>query len=911
MLIRRAALPLIVLLAALTGYPSAPAQTSPADEQTSIALDRGEARRLAAPVTPGVPSREATERLVPSEASRTRLEKLRQELSPPPPSAAKIDIRAFEDYLDYDTERQILYSPGRTRVQYGQYSIEADRLILDQRLNEVQAQGNVELKFRDTTIKADAMRYNLGGREGSANNVSGSYGPVYFRMAEPSKGAPPQFQRISESESIFRDTNITTCDFKVPHYFVRGREVILYANDRIFFRGATIYVAGVPILYLPVYTRSLIEANPWSFQLGYGNRTGFRMRAGYSYNFHTEEPSLDNPKKYEVRSEGTAFTYADLLTDIGVGGGFDFEYHLNDDRHKGQLNLYGLSDHNRRVVGAKPNPDPLADDDSDLISEGSRWRFGLLHRSDFSKELSLVLNIDEFSDPDIFYDALDYFTPGQDFERNRQVTRQARGALSYTREAFLARVRFDVQDRIGRDRFNDFSNSRDNDRDFDLDPNKQLKDVKADGIGKERWGRVTERLPHATFATRWLPIERQPLYYSAQLDVYRALDKGLNTVSSKDDAWVGGAEFYQALMRQWKLSERYTLLTRAGVGVGAADRDSKDYGVDFGDTFPQSIDALAFVDDKTFLTGTRKRGFDDINPFYVWADAEARLNARFSDSLSGWLGWRGRKTTDDFIGDFYASLGSNTFREDLYNYKIRENWIESHLNYRLVQPNVNLFARAGYNLLGKDELYSQEPVAIAQTGYNWSNLRKTLTNGGSVGVRRRQIFDPSDPDSYQEDKVFFNMDTRYQPIHQRWYTQLEFRVEEALNEKVERDSNSHLTFFSDEDPHREVRWQVGAKIGPKYSTDFGIDWDKQVGGLHKLSWALKRDMHDAIARIEVRLDTKNKRGEYNVDDRNDQRANNVDVRFNLDFKIAEKNIPIGSDTGRTIEQTQRAPELAY
>ncbi len=909
MLIRRAAFPLIVLLAALTSNPSALAQIPVADGQTSVGLDRGEARRLMAAPTPGAPSRQSPEHLIPPEASRTRLEKLRRELSPPQPNSARIVIRAFEDYLDYDIERQMLYSPGRICVQYGQYSIEADRLIFDQRLDEVQAQGNVELKFRDTTIRADAMRYDLLNREGSANNVNGSIGPVYFRMAEPAQGAPPQFQRISEGESIFRNTNVTTCDFKIPHYFVRGHEVILYTNDRIFFRGATLYVAGVPVLYLPVYTRSLVEANPWSFQFGYGHRTGFRARAGYNYNFHTEEPSLDNPKKYEVRSEGTAFTYADLLTEIGVGGGFDFEYHLNDDTHKGQLNLYGLNDHNRRVVGATPTVG--TDDDNDLVSEHSRWRFGLLHRSDFSKELSLVLNVDEFSDPDIFYDVLDYFTPDQQFERNRQITRQARGALSYSREAFLARVRFDVQDRIGRNRFNDFSNPNDNDRDFDLDPNKQLKDVKAGGISQNRWGRVTERLPHITFATRWLPIERQPLYYSAQLDVYRALDKGLNPVSRRDDAWVGGAEFYQALMRQWKLSERYTLLTRAGVGVGAADRDSNDYGVDFGDTFPQEVDALSFSDDKTFLVGKRKRSFDDINSFYVWADAEARLNARFSDSLSGWLGWRGRQTTDDFIGDFYASLGSNTFREDLYNYKIRENWIETRLDYRLAQPNLNLYANAAYNLLGKDELYSQEPVAFAQTGYNWANARSTLTSGGSVGIRRRQIFDPSDSDAYQENKLFMYWNARYQPIHQRWYTQLGLRFEEALNQAEWRDSNSHLTFFSDEDPHREVEWKVGTKLGPKYSTDFGIDWDKQVGGLHKLSWALKRDLHDATARVEVRLDTHNKRGELDVDSRNDQRANNLDVRFNLDFKVAERNVPIGSDTGRTIEQSQRSPELAY
>ncbi|MCE5228330.1 hypothetical protein LLG95_01870 [bacterium] len=906
MLIRCALLPLLILLAALAGAPAASAQTA-----SEPALDRNEARRLAAPTAVGTPSAAATERIIPSEASRNRLELLRQSLNPAVEGAATVNIRAFENYLDFDKDRQIFYSPGRTRVQYGQYSIEADRLIFDQRLQEVQAEGNVSLKFRDTTIRADSMRYNLREREGSAQNVNGQYGPVYFRMAQQPAGAPPQLQRVSENESIFRNTNVTTCDFKVPHYFIRGREVILYQNDRIFFRGATVYISGVPVLYLPVYTRSLIEPSPWSVQLGYGSRTGARVRLGYRYSFRTEEPSFDNPGQYETRSEGVARVYADLLSRIGYGAGLDFDYRLNDGQHRGQATLYGLSDHNRKVVGAKPDTDPTADADEDLFSENSRWRFGLINHSQLAKDLTLILNVDEYSDPDIFYDVLDFFQPSNEFERNRQVTRSARGALTYSHEVYVARIMAQVQDRIGRNRFTDFSNPRDNDRDFDLDPNRRLEDVDADGISSHRWGRVSEQLPRATFATSWLPIARRPLYYNAQIDIYRALDKGFNTVSREDDAWVGGFEFYQSLMRQWKLSDRYTLLTRAGVGVGAADRDNHDMGIEFDDTFPQTVDGLTFVDDDTFLVGKRRRSFDDINPFYAWADAEARLNARFSDAVTGWLGWRGRKTTDDFIGDWYASTGSNTFREDLYNYKIRENWVETQLNYQLAQPILNLYARGGANLVGKEDLYSQEPVAYAQTGYNWRNQLATLRSDGSVGIRRRQIFDPTDPDEYQENKLFFNWLGRYQPIHQRWWTQLEFRFEEALNPEESRDSNSHETFFSDTDPHREVRWTVNRQLGPKYSTDFMIDWDKQVGGLHELSWIIRRDLHDAVAHVEVRMDTHNRRGENDVDDRTDQRANNMDVRFGLDVKLAQKAIPIGADTGRTIAETTRAPELAY
>ncbi|MEN6627440.1 MAG: hypothetical protein ABFD69_14545 [Candidatus Sumerlaeia bacterium] len=899
MLIRCLLFPLIcAILAQGASFAETPAET-----ERQPALDRGEARRLAPAQT--LPSDMAIEQILPPQASRARLEELRQTLNPRAESTAPVRIRALEGFLDFDAERQVFYSPGRARIQYNRYDLVADRLIYDQRLEEFQAEGNVELKFDSTVIKADSMRYNIRDQEGLAQNVNGSYGPVHFRMAEQGKGAPAQFQKVSRNESVFRNTNVTTCDFKVPHYFVRGREVMLYQNDRIFFRGATIYVSGVPVLYLPVYTRSLIEPSPWSFQLGYGDRTGARVRVGYRYSHRTEEPSLDDEKIFETRSEGVALVYMDLLSRIGYGGGFDYNYSLADGRHRGELSVYGLSDHNREVAGADP-------DDDELYSEGSRWRFGLLNRSQLSQDLSLVFNIDEFSDPDIFYDALDYFTADQKMERYRQVERRGRGALTYAREAYVGRIMADVKDRIGLDRYTDYSNPKDNDRDFDLEPSKKLDDVDADGISKDRWGRVTERF-ETSLASRWLPIGRTPTYYNAQFNLYRALDKGLNTVSGDDDAWVGGGEFYQALMRQWKLSERYTLLTKAGIGVGGAERDNDDYGIDFDDdwTDPQKIDGVTFVDDDHFLVGERKRSFDQINPFYLWGDAEARLNARFSDSLNGWLRWRGRQTTDDFIGDWYASLGSLTYREDLYNYKIRENWLETQLNYDLARPILRLYAGGGVNMIPEEDLYSQEPTAYVRTGYGWANQLRTLTSDGSIGIRRRQVYDPTDPDEYQENRFYVNWRNTYQPIHQRWWTGVDVRYEKALNEKGDRDVDSDETFFSDVDPHEEVRWRFGSKIGPKYSTEFYVNWDKQVGGLHELNWRLNRDLHDAVGWVAVRLDTKNERGEHDADSRHDQQANNMDVRFGMDFKLAQKNVPIGPDMGRTIREPARSPELQY
>ncbi len=892
--------PLALLLAAFLSAAS-PAQ-DPAAPARAPELERDEARRLAPP-TPTAPA----EQPMPVELERARLARLRSRFDPTLEGSAPLQIRALDEgFLDFGPEDQVLYSPGRTLVRYRDYTIEADRLIYDTRLQEFQAEGNVILSTSETTLAADSMRYNLRLEEGMAHNVSGRYGPVHFRMAETEADTDaPQLQRVSAQESIFRQSDVTTCDFKVPHYFIRGREVILFHGDRIFFRGATFYVSGVPILYLPVFTRTLDEVTPWFVQLGVGGRTGARIRLGYNYRHRTEEPSLEDPERMETRSAGEASVFGDLMSEIGAGAGLDYSYMFDYGRHRGELGLYGLNDKDRDVVG----PDPA---DNDEFSETNRWRVGLLHRSGLAPDLDLLLNVDMFSDPDIFYDALDYFNrAGELTERDRVMERSARAALNWRQDDYVARLTGEIKDRVGIDRYLNPSNPRDDNRMFDLEPGVRLEDLEVDGISRDRWGRVTERI-HATLATRWLPIGHRPLYGLSQIDLYRARDKGLNVVERDDDAWVSGIEIYHALMRQWKFSERYTLLTRAGVGIGAADRNDDDFGIDFGPTFPQQVDGLTFVDRDTFLIGTRERGFDDIQTFYAWTDAEARLNARFTDALSGWLAWRGRATTDDFIGDWYASLGSLTFREDLYDYPIREHWLESQLNYRLARPALLLYTRGGINLIPSGDLYAQEPSSYAQTGYRWSNQRATVSTGGAVGLRRVQIYDPSDPEEFQDNRLYASWDVNYTPIHRRWWTALELFHYRSLERRTEASVDRRLTFFTDEDSRGEIRWRIGRQIGPKWDAEFMVEYDQEIEGLRRVAWLLQRDLHDAIASLEIRLDTKNRRGDWDrVRNRDDLEANELDVRFGLALKLPHQEEPLGIGQPRTLRTRDRAPAMAF
>ncbi|MFH0792487.1 MAG: hypothetical protein V2A74_00480, partial [bacterium] len=161
------------------------------------------------------------------------------ELGVPPEETGRISIEALkpEGFLDYDEEAGFIYGRDRSRVRYGKYEIEADRIIFDWRLQEVQAYGNVVLQTAKDHIVADSMWYNFEREQGIAYNANGRHGELFFKAGRYD-AVEPTFRRISKNESLFRDASFTTCDFSIPHYRIRASEAILFTNDRIFMRHA-------------------------------------------------------------------------------------------------------------------------------------------------------------------------------------------------------------------------------------------------------------------------------------------------------------------------------------------------------------------------------------------------------------------------------------------------------------------------------------------------------------------------------------------------------------------------------------------------------------------------------------------------------------------------------------------------
>ncbi len=772
-------------------------------------------------------------------------------------------------------EQQVV-ADKRTRITYLDYAVEADRAVLDWRTQEVKAEGNVTLKGPGVDIRANAVRYNFRLDEGVAYGMEGHHEQFFFRVQRDETEEGAAFRRISKNEALIQDVGFTACDFPVPHYYIRGSEVILILGERIFVRNAVLYVRGLPVFYLPAYTRSLITPSPWSFEGGYSDVLGAYLRIGYDYYHRVEEPDYFNPSKYRTRSRGQARVNFDTFTQRGVGLGLKYDYSYEYDRHKGSLFAYGIRDRDRDALDEEDPPD--------------RGAFRLSHRSRLSDSFLLQLDIEEHTDPDLYYEILDRFSTE---DLGRRPERRTRASLTYARETYLARIMLDLRDRVTRDYYRDPSEPTANNLDYDPDP-EGIEDDNVDGISGRRYGTVSRKLPRVDLSTAHIKLWELPLYYDTDVHAFHALDKGLNPLNDEDDAWVDGADWHQALMHRLRLADRYTWLNRAGLGLAYFDRQDETLGAELPDfvVFPYQLDGLTLVDRDTWLTGERERSYRDVDNGHLYYDIESRLNARFTNTLEGYAKYTYRNGTDDSLGEFYRRTGQRTAQTDIYEFPVRRNMLEGFLNYFLLYPNLSLYFRGGLNLHSESDIAPYDILNYVGTGGSYSNDTRELTVSAGVDLREQQIRDLSDPNQFEQSSLVYSGQIQYVPRHQRWWARLGiFAVQMLDNDPLSAPQNERDR-FDENRTEVSVSPLVGRRLGPKYTAEVAATYNTQYDDWKSAHVILKRDLHDLEAAVLA--------GFRRVEEVNDGQAEikrENEIRFSVRLKLpatASEAGPTGS-----------------
>ena len=199
--------------------------------------------------------------------------------------------------------------------------VDADQIVYDEATQEVEATGNVRLRYRNIRLAADSVHFDLKaelltarGRvvliDPEGREMRGEQLTYDVRLGQATLlSAESLVDRIyvrsavlrAQRDRMFADEGmVTTCNPERPIYRVTARQFEIIPGDRIIARRATLWLGRFAVLTLPVYVMPLgdPEEKPSVIPgFGYNNADGFWLDYLYPYR-------IGNPRAYAYAKYG-------------------------------------------------------------------------------------------------------------------------------------------------------------------------------------------------------------------------------------------------------------------------------------------------------------------------------------------------------------------------------------------------------------------------------------------------------------------------------------------------------------------------------------------------------------------------------------------------------------------------------
>ena len=246
----------------------------------------------------------------------------------PAPAAEEWELRSLTEagHFEYRPGEGVLLGTNGVFIRYGDASLTADVVWLNQQTGEALAEGRVRILHADQVWVGERIRYNFRTRRMQAEQ---------FRTGRPPVFAAAQGLDADTTTGVYTATNawITTDDVAVPFDRIVARQITLVPGRYVELRHATLYLGSVPVFYFPYYRRSLAEGDPrWDVVPGYRSRFGGYLLGTWWWRL---SPGLDGALHFDYRTRRGPATGLDLQGHAGRWGDPRLEYYYAHDTAPG------------------------------------------------------------------------------------------------------------------------------------------------------------------------------------------------------------------------------------------------------------------------------------------------------------------------------------------------------------------------------------------------------------------------------------------------------------------------------------------------------------------------------------------------------------------------------------------------
>ncbi len=227
-----------------------------------------------------------------------------------------------EGGFEYDLASGLAHGTNGIYVKYGNATLSADSVALNQQTGEAEADGHVRIESGDQIWVGEHIRYNFKTHQ--------------MQSEEFRTGRPPVFAAGRELEGDItnrtynaRHVFVTTDDVSDPATRVRASRTKIVPGKYVEMWNAILFVDGVPVFYFPYYKRNLgPRANNFNFVPGYRSAYGAYLLNNYTWFLGDH---VDGKIHLDYRERRGVGAGPDLNLQLGRWGDFAFKYYYLHD----------------------------------------------------------------------------------------------------------------------------------------------------------------------------------------------------------------------------------------------------------------------------------------------------------------------------------------------------------------------------------------------------------------------------------------------------------------------------------------------------------------------------------------------------------------------------------------------------
>jgi LPS-assembly protein len=223
-------------------------------------------------------------------------------------------LRMSADSISRDTETKVITLEGKVEISFDNQVIKADKAVINQKSEEILAEGHVILATEDTIVEGQMISFNYKTKLGRIENGFVQSGTVVFEGRK--------IEKKGENSYLAQDAKFTSCTTCPASWSFSGQEIDAEVGGYAYIKYPVLRVADFPIFILPrilIPLKSDRQSGLLVPSLDFSRKGGAALTMNYYWAVSRSKDVTLSLKNYQRRGLKALGEYRYVLSEGSTG----------------------------------------------------------------------------------------------------------------------------------------------------------------------------------------------------------------------------------------------------------------------------------------------------------------------------------------------------------------------------------------------------------------------------------------------------------------------------------------------------------------------------------------------------------------------------------------------------------------